>query len=244
MSRLVCKTLKIAHCAVEFVGTFPTYCWKICSLIESDMRYGTFRCVDGTAKLHKHESQQQQTRRIKRWSFHYLYAEKLAFICFCHHEVSQNVAFSYLNDVYMHFFTRFHDLNLATLDDLLPNELTHLVEPRLRELSRKYSDFIMNGEESEMQIAVDARGRQVVDVSEQRLREETHCGLFCQYLSRARKDHAVSKEQSTFLSRHPLILVGVCIFIAILTIAYIVLSIACGAYLEKCVDWTAAAAER
>jgi len=208
----------------EFVGTFPVYCWKICSLIEADMRYGTFR--------------------IKGFCFHYLNAEKLAFVCFCHHEVSQNVAFSYLNDVYMHFFTLFHDINLATLDDLLPNELSYMVEPRLRELSRKYSDFIMNGEESEMQIAVDAKGREVVKVSEERLREETHCGLFCQYLSRARKDHAVSKEPSTFLSRHPLILVGFCIFVAILTIAYIVLSIACGAYLEKCIDWTAPAAER
>lgn len=120
---------------------------------------------------------------------------------------------------------------------MLPLELSRLCEPRLRELSVKFSEFIASGSESELPVAVDARARHIVRLSEERMRQETNCRLLVQCLVRERRARYAARTAPTILHRHPLILVGVCIFVAVATMFYVILALVCGAYLERCINW-------
>lgn len=95
-------------------GTFRVFSENMYKWIDPSVRYGSLSYVALHVCFAYPISIFFFCRLLKPagggYVFHYLNSEQLTFLCLATHDMPQDSAFSYLNEVFMHFFTVFNNL--------------------------------------------------------------------------------------------------------------------------------------
>jgi hypothetical protein len=199
----------------EYSGTFRTYAANMYRHIDLQQRYGSLL--------------------VREYAFHFLNADSLTFLCLCRADLSPDLAFGYLNEVYMQFITVFGDIDvIASLRDLaLPFELSKAMRGPLRRVNRKYAALSVSDAE-QLPIAAE-RAPLVLD--EASLKTEMKCALLVHRSTHSRAFRLQSERAPpAILAKYPFLMVGICIAISIVVFVYIVVAIGCGATFERCID--------
>jgi len=225
----------------SYVGTFKRHCNALAREVPRNVRYGTFA--------------------IENFHFHYLNSGVLLFSCLAHRSISQDTAFSFLNEFYMQFFTLFHDLGFAAdtgnsqsaaamqhEDDLLllssfksflPFEMNEWLIPRIRNLTKKYVKFVVEGTQLPP-VALGSVGRQIVELESADLTLKIGCPLLVQSTRLASSSNVevltAASVKKTFFTANPYSMIWLCSALALIAFVYAVSAVFCGALFENCLS--------
>lgn len=212
-------------------------------LAEYTEHSGTFRQYAGS--MHRYIDLQQRygSLRIRQFAFYFLNADALTFLCLCGDDVSADLAFGYLNEVYMQFFTVFGDNELvASLRDAaLPFELSKAMRAPLRLVHRKYAALRVSDSEEQIPIAAPGADRTPLLLDEAALKAELKCALLVHENKPSRVYRsAAERAPPAILAKYPFLMVGLCIALSAIVFVYIIVAIGCGAAFQNCIGNTIA----
>jgi hypothetical protein len=208
-------------------------------LAEYTEHSGTMRAY--ACNMHRHIDPQQRygaVRVRRQFVFYYLNGDGLTFLCLCAGDVSADLAFGYLNEVYMQFFTVFGDADVvASLrDSALPFELSKAMRAPLRLVNRKYVALHTSHDEEQLLIAAPGADRAPLVLDEATLKAEMKCALLVHENKQSRLYRSTSQRAPpAILAKYPFLMVGMCIALSALVFVYIVVAIGCGAAFQRCI---------
>lgn len=189
--------------------------------------------------MYRHIDLQQRygSLLVRGFAFHFLNADSLTFLCLCRADLSPDLAFGYLNEVYMQFVTVFGDNDvIASLRDLaLPFELNKAMRGPLKRVNRKYAALSFSDAE-QLPIAAPGAERVPLLLDEASLKTEMKCALLVHENTHSQAFRFQSERAPpAILAKYPFMMVGFCIAFSLVVFVYIIVAIGCGATFERCI---------